>query len=32
LAVEGKAPVHFFGHSGGVVPTPEEIIRQVKNL
>jgi 2-oxoglutarate ferredoxin oxidoreductase subunit alpha len=32
LAVEGKAPVHFFGHSGGIVPTPEEIIREVKNL
>jgi 2-oxoglutarate ferredoxin oxidoreductase subunit alpha len=32
LAVEGKASVHFFGHSGGIVPTPEEIIREVKNL
>jgi 2-oxoglutarate ferredoxin oxidoreductase subunit alpha len=32
LAVEGKAPVSFFGHSGGIVPTPEEIIREVQSL
>jgi 2-oxoglutarate ferredoxin oxidoreductase subunit alpha len=32
LASAGKAPVAFFGHSGGIVPTPEEIINSVKAL
>jgi 2-oxoglutarate ferredoxin oxidoreductase subunit alpha len=32
LAVEGQAPVLFFGHSGGVVPTPEEIIQSVRDI
>ena len=30
LAVEGKKPVHFFGKSGGVVPTPNEVLEQIK--
>ena len=25
LAVNGKAPVEFFGRTGGVIPTPEEV-------
>lgn len=32
LAVEGKKPVNFFGRSGGMVPTPEEILSKVKEL
>ena len=32
LAVEGKKPVHFFGRTGGIVPTVREIITQVENL
>ncbi|WP_010295050.1 3-methyl-2-oxobutanoate dehydrogenase subunit VorB [Clostridium senegalense] len=32
LAVEGKKPVNFFGRSGGMVPTPEEILLKVKEL
>jgi 2-oxoglutarate ferredoxin oxidoreductase subunit alpha len=30
LAVKGKMPVHFYGRTGGVVPTPEEIFNVVK--
>jgi 2-oxoglutarate ferredoxin oxidoreductase subunit alpha len=26
LAVEGQCPVSFFGRTGGVVPTPEEVV------
>ena len=32
LAVNGKADVHFFGRTGGVVPTPEEVYEQIKKL
>ncbi|MCG8640292.1 MAG: 3-methyl-2-oxobutanoate dehydrogenase subunit VorB, partial [Desulfobacterales bacterium] len=32
LAVEGKVPVHFYGRTGGMVPSPIEIVEQVKAL
>jgi 2-oxoglutarate ferredoxin oxidoreductase subunit alpha len=32
LAVNGKRPVHFYGRPGGVVPAPEEILGQIKEL
>ena len=32
LAVEGKRPVHFFGRTGGIVPTVREIMTQVETL
>ncbi len=32
LAVEGSKPVAFFGHTGGVVPSPAEIAAEVKKL
>jgi len=32
LAVECALPVHFFGHTGGVVPTPPEVLKQIKAL
>ena len=32
LAVDGKKPVHFFGRTGGIVPTVREIITQVETL
>lgn len=32
LAVEGKVPVHFFGRSGGVVPSPQEVYEAFKGL
>lgn len=32
IAVEGKFPVHFYGRTGGMVPTPDEIIKKVKEI
>ena len=32
LAVNGKAPVAFFGHSGGIVPTPNEVLDEIRKL
>lgn len=32
LAVDGRIPVHFYGRMGGVVPTPEEVIRAFRKL
>ena len=32
LAVDGKKPVHFFGRTGGIVPTVREIMTQVETL
>lgn len=32
LAVNGKQPVHFFGRTGGIVPTPAEIIAKAKEI
>lgn len=31
-AVAGKCPVSFFGHSGGVMTTPEEVMAEVQRL
>ncbi|MCP5052890.1 MAG: 3-methyl-2-oxobutanoate dehydrogenase subunit VorB [bacterium] len=30
LAVAGKKPVYFYGRQGGIIPTPEEILGEVK--
>ncbi len=30
LSVEGLRPVYFYGRSGGNVPTPAEVVAQVK--
>jgi 2-oxoglutarate ferredoxin oxidoreductase subunit alpha len=32
LAVGGRAPVHFYGRTGGVVPLPDEILEQILGL
>ncbi len=32
LAVNGQAPVGFFGHTGGLIPTPDEIMAALKRL
>ena len=32
LAIEGRVPVKQYGRLGGIVPTPEEIVEQLKNL
>lgn len=32
LAVEGRKPVHFYGRTGGMVPTPAAIVEQAKMI
>ena len=32
LAVEGAAPVEFFGRTGGIVPTPSEVLEAILDL
>jgi len=32
LAVNGRIPVSFYGRSGGIIPHPGELVRQVKTL
>ena len=32
LSVLGKAPVHFLGHAGGVIPTEEEVFVEIKKI
>jgi 2-oxoglutarate ferredoxin oxidoreductase subunit alpha len=32
LAVNGRKPVHFYGRSGGMVPTPLEIAKKIKSI
>lgn len=32
LATAGRKPVSFFGHTGGIVPTPDEVLAQIKEL
>ncbi|MDR1003357.1 MAG: 3-methyl-2-oxobutanoate dehydrogenase subunit VorB [Oscillospiraceae bacterium] len=32
LAVNGKCPVSFFGRTGGIIPTPAEVLEEIKKL
>ncbi|MBO8166240.1 MAG: 3-methyl-2-oxobutanoate dehydrogenase subunit beta [Thermotogae bacterium] len=32
LAINGKMHVDFYGRTGGVVPTPEEVLRELKKI
>ena len=32
LAVAGKRPVKFYGRMGGMVPTTQEILKQIKEI
>lgn len=32
LGVDGKKPVYFYGRSGGMVPHPESILQEIKNM
>lgn len=32
LAVECKLPVHFYGRTGGMIPTPAAVLEQIENL
>jgi len=32
LAIDCSRPVHFFGHTGGIIPTPAEVLGQIENI
>ena len=32
LAVNGKCPVEFYGRTGGMIPTPAEVLEQIEAL
>lgn len=32
LAVRCRVPVHFFGHTGGIVPTPAEVLASIRSI
>lgn len=32
LAVAGRHPVEFFGRTGGIIPTPTEVLAQLENM
>jgi len=32
LGVNGKKPVHFYGRMGGMIPSPEEVLKKVESL
>lgn len=32
LAVNGKKPVHFYGRTGGMIPTPEEMVAEIEKI
>lgn len=32
LAIECSKPVHFFGRTGGVIPTPAEVLEQIQSI
>jgi 2-oxoglutarate ferredoxin oxidoreductase subunit alpha len=32
LAVNCSVPVHFFGHTGGIIPTPKEVLGEIQKI
>lgn len=32
LAVNGQAPVHFFGRTGGIIPSPAEVAEKIREI
>ena len=32
LAVNGLKPVYFYGRTGGIIPTPNEVLNEIKRL
>ena len=32
LAVNGRVPVEFFGHTGGIIPTPSEVLAVIERI
>ena len=32
LAVNGEKPVHFYGRTGGMIPTPADVLAQIEKI
>ena len=32
LVVSGRKPVAFYGRTGGIIPTPDEVLCEIKKL
>ena len=32
LAANCAVPVHFYGRTGGIIPTPKEVLGEIKKL
>ena len=32
LSIDCKVPVHFFGRTGGIIPTPAEVLGEIEKL
>jgi 2-oxoglutarate ferredoxin oxidoreductase subunit alpha len=32
LALLGKRPIHFYGKTGGLVPSPDDVVEQLRKL
>ena len=32
LAIDCQVPVHFFGRTGGIIPTPAEVLGEIEKL
>ena len=32
LVVNGRKPVHFYGRTGGIIPSPAEVLEQIKTI
>ena len=32
LAANGNCPVEFYGRTGGIIPTPAEVLEKVKEI
>lgn len=32
LSIENSKPVHFFGHTGGIIPTPAEVLENIEKI
>lgn len=32
LAIDCKKPVEFLGHTGGIIPTPDEVLNKIKSM
>ena len=32
LAVNGRKPVEFFGRTGGIIPTPAEVLAKIEEM